>query len=915
MREQLTGLHVTNDLLHTQVQSYGLQIERLHEQRLLHAGVSSASAHTAGAATQPVEASQMDTAMVSDSEALAMETQPLETDAATAVAQVATSSAAAAAPPAPTSEAADAPYDELAELRKSTSEMREVLRYMKREKDMLQAKLSVAETENSRLVSELQTIRRALDEVKVELKRELDKRTPLRSADDFNRLMAEVNQLNIVRESNLHLRAENEELSKRATALANSLTEAKDAAAPLEDTIRKLKAEKESLEMVNDQLTNDVAYWRSRLQTLISRYNDVDPEEHRLLKTKLEEVTASLAEVQQALVDQRKTSEEAAAESNDTKDKEIASLKAQVSGAETSANKLRDALRAHRERFEAVNARLKDSEAKLAAEKTEKCALETQLAEAATRIETLNASIAAVNAAKSQVESQLAKAGGAVPTEAGAAGAAATTPANRRKRPPPPAGAQPTPVADATAGATPVAVPAVAGVTAVEAPAVTSAVASASIPAPAVAPAATPAVTTAATTAADDKKAAFKEALMRKRAAQAAAPAAPATAAVTAPSADAAVAVTGKRAAPADTAATASADSSASTDAVVAGNAPKRRRPAPAAGAPAVATPVIATTTAAPVASVVVQDVAAVVAPVSEPAATEETVEMTTTEQNEGVIDLVSESEATEMPVPEVVPTTAAPAAEAPAPTLAEAAAPSKANPKIGAGNPFAFGFGSTASAFKTAPIATETEAATESKTATSPPKSIFGSAQTGPFSAPAVSTGGLFGGISAFTSTTPTAATASPWGAAKGLNAGASAFAPAASGFGNFGAAAPAAATTTNLFATGVAKATFGAPAVAAGASSLFGAAKPATTSAFGALASAPALVKTTSFGGQDSAITAPFSAPASTVAAAPAVVATAPVVASQPAVVATSTAPIAAISAAPAVSCLSLVLSVLFP
>jgi regulator of replication initiation timing len=64
----------------------------------------------------------------------------------------------------------------MAELRKSTSEMREVLRYMKREKDMLQAKLSVSESENTRLSGELQSLRRALDEVKVELKRELDKK-------------------------------------------------------------------------------------------------------------------------------------------------------------------------------------------------------------------------------------------------------------------------------------------------------------------------------------------------------------------------------------------------------------------------------------------------------------------------------------------------------------------------------------------------------------------------------------------------------------------------------------------------------------------------------------------------------------------------------------------------------------------
>lgn len=38
-----------------------------------------------------------------------------------------------------------------------------------------------------------------------------------------------------------------------------------------------------------------------RLQNMVSRYNDVDPEEHRLLKVKLDEVTQAEAEASQLL--------------------------------------------------------------------------------------------------------------------------------------------------------------------------------------------------------------------------------------------------------------------------------------------------------------------------------------------------------------------------------------------------------------------------------------------------------------------------------------------------------------------------------------------------------------------------------------------------------------------------------------
>ena len=140
MKEHIAGLQYTNDLLHTQVQSYGLQIERLHEQRMLHTGVFNPSSAPAVPATTTTQGEE-------GVEGAAEETKTADTQFTQS--EVATQ-------PAP---AADVPFDEVGDLRKATTEMREVLRYMKREKDMLQAKLSVSETENSRVVTELQSRR------------------------------------------------------------------------------------------------------------------------------------------------------------------------------------------------------------------------------------------------------------------------------------------------------------------------------------------------------------------------------------------------------------------------------------------------------------------------------------------------------------------------------------------------------------------------------------------------------------------------------------------------------------------------------------------------------------------------------------------------------------------------------------
>lgn len=66
-----------------------------------------------------------------------------------------------------------------------------------------------------------------LDETRQSLKRELDAKQSsslARSEEDFGRLLGEVQQLNLVRESNAHLRADNDELYKKLQVVSISLS-------------------------------------------------------------------------------------------------------------------------------------------------------------------------------------------------------------------------------------------------------------------------------------------------------------------------------------------------------------------------------------------------------------------------------------------------------------------------------------------------------------------------------------------------------------------------------------------------------------------------------------------------------------------------------------------------------------------
>jgi nucleoprotein TPR len=242
LREEKESLQKINDRLHSEIQALGVQVDRLQNSRAAAALGESAVSEGAGGSAAPAEGES-----------------------------------------------------ELTSLRSSLSELREVIRYMKRERDLLEARVAVADTENARHVGTIAALQRSLDETRSELKKELDtksKGSGSRSEEEFLRLMAEVTQINIVRESNAHMRRENEELSKKVTSLSTELASAKNSIAPLNEQLRKLEASVASLSAERDSLANDAKYWKERMHTLVSRYNDVDPEAHRLLANKLEEAEA-----------------------------------------------------------------------------------------------------------------------------------------------------------------------------------------------------------------------------------------------------------------------------------------------------------------------------------------------------------------------------------------------------------------------------------------------------------------------------------------------------------------------------------------------------------------------------------------------------------------------------------------------
>ena len=223
------------------------------------------------------------------------------------------------------------------------------LKRAKQERELSEGKLSVSESENASQAQILIATQRALDEVRALLHRGCEESKNNSPVDlELDRLRSENGQLNIIRESNAHLRAENEDLARSNASLRSSLQSAKAVETPLEERIRRLTAEKEALETSNAQLDTDRGFWKEKVTNILSRYNDIDPDEHNALKDKVATAMGEIAETKAAMIALTAEMEKKEAELS-TRDKEqlaeISSAKNLVQSLEKTADNFRNKMR------------------------------------------------------------------------------------------------------------------------------------------------------------------------------------------------------------------------------------------------------------------------------------------------------------------------------------------------------------------------------------------------------------------------------------------------------------------------------------------------------------------------------------------------------------------------------------------
>lgn len=192
---------------------------------------------------------------------------------------------------------------------KSSDQLLQIIKYLRKEKDIAVAKFDILRSENARLKSELNLIQKKLDETQLALnsKHISESDTGSLNSAKHEELLRKVETLNAITDSNRILREERDGLAVKVKALSSRVTKVEDELIPLQEKNRELTAKSETVGIENVSLRTEATRWRQRANALVERSNKNSPDDWKRLQGERE----NLAKMLQAEKDQhKKTSDE-----------------------------------------------------------------------------------------------------------------------------------------------------------------------------------------------------------------------------------------------------------------------------------------------------------------------------------------------------------------------------------------------------------------------------------------------------------------------------------------------------------------------------------------------------------------------------------------------------------------------------
>ncbi|KAJ8098206.1 hypothetical protein POJ06DRAFT_200750 [Lipomyces tetrasporus] len=177
----------------------------------------------------------------------------------------------------------------------SIEEMREIVKFLRHEKEIVDCQYELSLQETKRLKQRLDHTVASLDEVRVQLAQERENNSSTREQNRLHQeLLDRVNEINILRESNSSLREDNRRANNRIRNLEDHIKQLEAQIQPLEDKSASATADLEAKEQQLKLVQEDSERWKNRAQQILQKYERVDPVELQNLKDEVAGLTTKL---------------------------------------------------------------------------------------------------------------------------------------------------------------------------------------------------------------------------------------------------------------------------------------------------------------------------------------------------------------------------------------------------------------------------------------------------------------------------------------------------------------------------------------------------------------------------------------------------------------------------------------------
>uniref|UniRef100_A0A3P8SK27 Nucleoprotein TPR n=1 Tax=Amphiprion percula TaxID=161767 RepID=A0A3P8SK27_AMPPE len=241
----------------------------------------------------------------------------------------------------------------LTEEGKSQDQLLEILRFVRREKEIAESRFEVAQGESLRHRLRVEHLERELKEVQDSLSAARERmQVTAKTLAQHDELMKKTETMSILVESNKMLREEKDKMEQELQQTQAKVQKLESDIMPLQQANSELSEKSGVLQAEKKILEDEIKRWKARTQHLVSQQKDSDPEEYKRLHSEKE---ANLKRIQQLTEENNRLKAEVARTSNIT-----TSLQNQIQNLRDNMSKITDERNTLKKELETKNQELQE---------------------------------------------------------------------------------------------------------------------------------------------------------------------------------------------------------------------------------------------------------------------------------------------------------------------------------------------------------------------------------------------------------------------------------------------------------------------------------------------------------------------------------------------------------------------------